>query len=67
MKNQNGFTLVETIILGMYLLGAIACIGWVINIIRLVGMDWCMCKWTILRIVGVFAAPLGAILGFIPR
>jgi len=41
--------------------------GWVANIVKLVGMDpfWPMTGLGVARVVGIFLAPLGAVLGFI--
>lgn len=42
-------------------------IGWIMNIVTLVGLDWSN-DLTIevgLRIVGLFAVPLGAVMGYI--
>ncbi|MBK5204343.1 MAG: hypothetical protein JJD98_02730 [Polaromonas sp.] len=39
--------------------------GWVLNIVKLIGLlDGGVTAWMIARAVGVFAAPLGAILGY---
>ena len=40
--------------------------GWVMNIVKLIGLlDGGVTAWMIARAVGVFAAPLGAILGYL--
>jgi len=67
MRNQKGFTLVElTIALVWFVLVVGGMIGWVLNIIKLVGMiDSEITTMFVLRIVGIFAAPLGAVLGYI--
>lgn len=55
-------------VLGLGLLGAIiaAIAGWVMNIVQLVSMaDAGVTGMFILKIVGVFVAPLGAVLGWI--
>lgn len=65
MNNQKGstFIIVPTVILAF-----LSIAGWVANIVKLV-------LWTsfdpismmgIVRIVGVFLAPLGAVMGYIP-
>ncbi len=41
------------------------CYGWVNNIITLFGMSDVWTGEGILRVAGIFAAPLGAILGYI--
>lgn len=45
---------------------ALACgIGWVINIVKIVGMlHEPITAFFVARVVGVFAAPLGAVLGY---
>ena len=44
---------------------AIACvIGWLINIAKLVGGDMVISGEFILRIIGIFAFPLGGIMGY---
>jgi hypothetical protein len=43
---------------------AIAAIGWIVNIVKLIGsIPDPVTVLTLLRIVGIFAAPLGAVLG----
>lgn len=47
------------------LLGVAAMYGWVVNIIKLIGLlDGGVTAWVIARAVGVFAGPLGAVLGY---
>lgn len=42
-------------------------IGWIMNIIKLVGLiDDPLSVMILLRVIGIVAAPLGAILGFVP-
>ena len=46
----------------------LAILGWVLNVVAVVGLavaDAPITAMFILRIVGVFLAPLGAILGFV--
>jgi len=65
MKKQRGFTSVELGYVFMILLVLLAAGGWVANIVKLVGMlGGEVNTWFIARAVGIFAAPLGAILGF---
>lgn len=50
------------IVFGVALLGAV---GWVANIIKLIGSSFDpMTGIVIARVIGVFLAPLGAVLGF---
>lgn len=45
---------------------AVGLVGWVLNIAKIVGMlSGDINAMLVARIVGVFAAPLGAVLGFI--
>lgn len=47
-----------TIIIGL-------CIGWVMNLIKLLGMlSEPITAWFIARIVGIFAAPFGGLIGW---
>lgn len=65
MKNQRGFTLVEGAWIFFVLLALAGAVGWVWNIIKLIaiaGGD--ISAMFVLRIIGVFLAPLGSILGF---
>lgn len=67
MKKQKGFTLTELILALISMavfLGLI--IGWVWNIVKIYSgsIDPITLKM-ILRIVGIFIAPLGAILGYL--
>lgn len=51
----------QFIYLGLFIAGLI---GWVLNIISLAGMDG-ESGMMILRAVGIFIAPLGAVLGYV--
>lgn len=64
-KFQKGFTVVELTTMVVWLVGVI---GWVLNIVKLVTTDLKIVEFgmmEILRIIGVFLAPLGAVLGFL--
>jgi competence protein ComGC len=62
MNKQKGYTLVELILVPVYL---VLIIGWVLNIVKVVhaihnpldGME-------VLRMVGIVVAPLGGVLGW---
>ena len=62
MIKQKGYTSTEAItaiivIIGMW--------GWVVNIIKIVGSDFGqLTGMLVMRCIGVFIAPLGAVLGF---
>lgn len=43
--------------------------GWIMNLVKLVNMTATIADWTaleVLRLVGVFVFPLGALLGYFP-
>lgn len=45
----------------------LALVGWVMNIMKIVNSGFELSQWgglEVLRVVGVFLAPLGAVLGF---
>jgi hypothetical protein len=64
-NNQSGFTLPELMIFVYFLVVICAIIGWIANIVRLAGCNFDVIGAEIvLRIVGIFLAPMGAILGF---
>lgn len=67
MRNQMGYALASLMVALVWFVVTIgAMIGWVLNIIKLVGMiDGEITTMFVLRVVGIFAAPLGAILGYI--
>lgn len=62
MNSQRGFTIIE---LSITLLALIGGAGWVWNIVKIVqsGFD-VITGMFIARCIGVFVAPLGAVLGF---
>lgn len=62
MNKQKGVTAIELLIAAIVVLFAG---GWIANIVKLVGMlDGELTTMFIARIVGIFVAPFGAILGF---
>ena len=62
MKNQKVDTATALLIVAIVVLFAG---GWIANIVKLVGMlDGELTAMFIARIVGIFVAPFGAILGF---
>ena len=62
MKKQHGYAIWE--LLGLLLILA-AVGGWIANLVKFIGMlDGGVSAMFIARIVGVFAVPLGAVLGF---
>lgn len=63
MKKQVGFTLVEMLIVVLVLVGGG---GWIANIVKLVGSNFDpLTGMVVARAVGIFVAPLGAVLGFL--
>lgn len=63
MNSQRGFTILELLVAVLVLGGLI---GWVWNIVKIVqsGFD-VITGMFIARCIGVFIAPLGAVLGFL--
>ena len=62
MKNQKGFAAIElvSVVLVLALVG-----GWVANIYKVCAADWAhLSGLLIMRVIGVFLAPVGAVLGF---
>jgi prepilin-type N-terminal cleavage/methylation domain-containing protein len=62
-KLQHGFTAIEllTVVVLVASLG-----GWIANIVKLVGMDFShIGGMLIVRVIGIFMAPLGAVMGFL--
>ena len=63
MNKQRGFTLVET---GCVILILLSVGGWIANIVKLIGgVSDPLTAFFIARAVGVFFAPLGAVLGYL--
>jgi hypothetical protein len=65
MKSQRGFTVPELMILVWIAVVAAGLVGWVMNIVTIV--HTCCEPLTgmlVVRIVGIFIAPLGAVLGY---
>ena len=58
---QLGFTLTELLITVVVVGGGI---GWVWNIVKIAQSDFVLSGLFILRLIGVFVAPLGAIVGY---
>lgn len=54
-----------TIYIAIAILSIAGVIGWLINIAKLVGGNMDITGEFILRIIGIFAAPLGAIMGYL--
>jgi hypothetical protein len=65
MKNQKGFgTVLYVAIIAAWSVGAI---GWGVNIYKLIAVDMPLGEFgtmEVMRVIGIFIAPLGAALGF---
>ena len=63
MKKQLGFTIVEMLVVVLVLVGGT---GWIWNIVKIVGSDFgAITGMLAMRVIGVFVAPLGCVLGFL--
>ena len=67
MKSQRRFNLIkESIVLFIISLAAAGMWGWVWNIIKIAGSDFgTITGLLVMRVIGVFLAPLGAVMGFL--
>jgi hypothetical protein len=54
-----------TIYIAVLVLSILGVIGWFVNIAKLVGGDMVISGEFILRIIGIFAFPLGGIMGYL--
>jgi len=64
MKSQKGFSAIELLVVVLVIAGAA---GWVSNIVKLIGTGFAIAQWggmEVARVIGIFLAPLGAVLGF---
>lgn len=65
-SKQRGFTLTELLIAIIWLVVVVGGgIGWVLNIIDIAHTYHIFTGMLILRIVGIFVPPLGAVLGYL--
>lgn len=63
MKKQLGFTIIEMLVVVLVLVGGA---GWIWNIVKIVGSDFgAITGMLVMRVIGVFVAPLGCVLGFL--
>ena len=67
MKNwQRGYTATELLILVAGILALVGIIGWMMNIVDLAHMNLAhITGMFVLRVIGIFIPPLGAVLGFV--
>lgn len=64
-KSQKGFTLAEMFFIGYTIIFIVALVGWVMNIVAVVHSSFeTISGLLVARIIGIFAAPLGAVLGY---
>lgn len=62
---QRGFTAIEMVICFLWGVALVGVGGWVANIVKLIGMDLgSVTGMLVARAIGIFVAPLGAVLGF---
>jgi prepilin-type N-terminal cleavage/methylation domain-containing protein len=61
-KQQRGFTIIEVVVVALILVGGL---GWMWNIVKLSAMCCDISGMLVLRAIGIFLPPLGAILGFL--
>lgn len=60
LKSNKGFSVIELLV------GVLIAVGWVMNIITLFGSSFApLTVEVVSRVVGVFIAPLGAVLGYL--
>lgn len=63
MKKQAGFTSVQLLVVFVFVLGAI---GWVANIVKIINTGFDVFTGLLIaRCIGVFVAPVGAVLGYL--
>ena len=66
MKKQLGFTSMERLVVVGFLVSAIGAGGWVWNIVKLFSATFDPITGVlIMRVIGVFFPPLGAVMGFL--
>lgn len=62
MKKQQGYVSAELVIAAIVIIGFV---GWISNIIKLIYSDFDPLTGMVVgRVIGIFFAPLGAILGY---
>lgn len=64
MKNQSGFTAIEILVV---IIATAMAGGWIANIYKIITFGFAVSEWggmEVARVVGVFLAPLGAVLGY---
>lgn len=65
MKKQKGFTVVEMLVTFAVILGIVALIGWVMNIMHVVHANFDHITGLLLvQVIGIFVPPIGAVAGW---
>ena len=64
MNKQKGYTLYEMLMVAMFGVIAAGVVGWVMNIIAIIHSDFVWTSLLIIRVIGVFIVPIGAVLGY---
>jgi hypothetical protein len=63
---QRGFTAMELLSVGIFVLIVAGVGGWIANVVKLVGMDFgAVTGMLVVRAIGIVIAPLGAVMGFV--
>ena len=64
-KFQRGFTLPELFVVGWLAVVVALAGGWIANIVKMIGMNFDVISGMLVaRIVGIFVAPMGGVLGY---
>jgi hypothetical protein len=51
----------------MYLIAFMLIVGWVMNVVKVITIGFAISEWggmQVVRVVGIFIAPLGAVIGW---
>jgi hypothetical protein len=63
---QRGFTAMELLAVGWFVLIVAGIGGWIANVVKLVGMDFsAITGMLVVRAIGIVIPPLGAVMGFV--
>lgn len=64
--DQKGMTL-DVIYVLIFSVGIAALVGWIMNIVKIIQTGFVVAEWggfEVARVIGVFLAPLGAVIGW---
>jgi hypothetical protein len=65
MKHQRGYSTINLLLLIYVALGIAGAVGWVMNLVDIANSSFSdITGMLVLRIIGVFIVPLGAVLGY---